>query len=92
MDPWTIMTSGDFIGGITASYTNIMGGWFFALMLMTVVGAVYLKSQNVALTLLIMVLVGTGMAASISSQALTVIYVMTAIGGAIILAKIFGKL
>jgi hypothetical protein len=64
MDPWIILKSGDILGGVLAVYTNVLGGWFYGIMLLSLVGMVYLKTQNMATATLVMVITGVAMTAS----------------------------
>jgi len=45
-DPWTLLIAGDLIGAVLASYTNIIGYYFYGLIIFIGMVILYMKTQN----------------------------------------------
>jgi hypothetical protein len=50
MNSWLLLSSGDFIGAIISVYTNVVGNWFFAIILFALLGMVYIRTNNIGIT------------------------------------------
>jgi len=48
-DPITLIGTGNILGAATAVYTNVIGQWAFMIGALIIMGAIYLKTQNVTM-------------------------------------------
>ena len=48
-DPWSLLIAGDIMGAILTSYTNIIGYYFYGLIIFIGMIILYLKTQNYGL-------------------------------------------
>lgn len=93
VDPWTLMQSGDIVGAIISTFTNVMGGWFYAAILFSIVAMIYVKTQDISITALIMLICGVGMSALLAdvSVVYTTIGVLTVVIVGAILYKLIAR-
>ncbi len=93
--PASLLYAGDYVAAFLASYTNIFGMYFYALMVMVIVTVTYIKTQNVTMPAIILTICGTTFSVIFPTggaggiEFLTISYVMLAIGVAAILYKLF---
>lgn len=63
--PWETFENGDFLGGITQVFTDVLpGGLFFAILLMIPVAMLYIRTQSAGPPLMILLL-GSAVMASV---------------------------
>jgi hypothetical protein len=90
-DPWTLLAAGDILGGVLAPFTNILGGWFFAGLLLAMVGFTWLKTQDSTMASIVAVTGGIGMWALLPTQAEGAIYIMVIVLVAASLQKVLTR-
>jgi hypothetical protein len=90
MDPWTVMASGDIVGAILASFTNIMGGWFYGAILFSIVAMVYIKTQDISITAFVMLVAGFAMSTLFAD--ISIVYTTMAVLTVVIVAAVLYKL
>lgn len=88
-DPWTLLLTGDFISALLSVFTNVMGFWFYALMLFAFEILVYLKTENVTMVVITSIIITIAMSALIPAQAASFAYIAVALIIATILWKAF---
>ena len=91
IDPYTLFVTGNVLGAIAVSFTNIMGAWFYGLILFTVVASIYIRNQDISMATLISVIVGVGMAALVPAEAINIMYIETFMILGVVLYKLFTR-
>ena len=92
VDPWTLMSSGNFIGAVTASFTNVMGAWFYGAILFSIVAMVYLKTQNIGISAFVMLIVGISFSSLMPDlPVMSTISVLIVLTVAIVMYKLYTR-
>ena len=86
---YSVLLTGDLLNAIVCPFTNVMGYWFYAVMMLIALAGIYFKSQNVTLVALMGIMSGTTMAMLFPPETHQFAYVMVAIAMAGILYKVF---
>lgn len=91
---WNLLTAGKFFDAVIASYTSILGAWFYFLILFLSMVMIYIKTTNFGTTVLTGMIILAGFlpfAATLSGVTfvLPLIYGLIVLGIAIILYKLF---
>lgn len=79
------------IGSILEPFTDLIGDWFWAIILVAIVGAVYIKSESYAPPMAIMMVMSMLMTGVISSDVRYFFAVLSALGVAGMLYSAYTK-
>ena len=88
---WNNFTAGNYFSAITLSYTNVMGMWFYAIVMFIGMIMIYLKTQDFGTVLITGLVISAAAVTFMPSDAQFFISIMTAFGIALILYKVFHK-
>jgi predicted branched-subunit amino acid permease len=86
---WSMFTSGNIYGAVISSYTNVLGLWFYLLVLMLGMIMIYIKTKNFGTTTLVGILISSAVIPLLPTQAYFAITVIIALGITIILYRVF---
>jgi len=68
---WTMLTQGNIIGAVLSSYTNVLGVWFYFLVLLLGMVMIYMKTQNFGTTMITAMLALAGSYSAITLGAIS---------------------
>ncbi len=88
---WAQLTGGDILGASISSYTNVLGAWFYLMMMFMGLSIVYLKTKDFGTVTITGMLVSAAAIPFMPGSSLLFIASMTAFGIALILYKTFHK-
>jgi hypothetical protein len=91
VDPWTVMASGDILAAVIAPFTNLLGAWFYGIIIFTLAGFIYLRTQDLNITTFVSLVVAVGMAALIPDVAWPVMAIVTVLGIVVVLHKLLTR-
>ena len=86
---WANFTSGDILGSVIQTQTNIAGIWFYALIMLMTMTMIQMKSQNFGVTTIIGILISAAIIPFMPENTFFIIIIMIALGIALILYKLF---
>lgn len=75
----------DIIRAVTSPYTDLLGDWFWAIVFMTIIGGIYIKSEHPGPAAVMMIVIGTLMAGVLDTAVRYVFAIFAAAGVASII-------
>ena len=88
-DCLTLLLTGDILTGITCTWTNVIGLWFFAIMLMTLEVVLFIKTDNITGPALLGVMVGLLMIATLPTAMALIPITIISVNFAVVAYKLF---
>ena len=88
-DCLTLLLTGSILTGITCTWTNVIGLWFYAIMLMTLEIVLFLKTDNVTGPAILGVMVGILMIASLPTAVTLIPVTILTVNFAVVAYKLF---
>lgn len=85
------LTQGDIFGAVIGSYTNVLGMWFYALVMFILMTMMYIKTQNFGTVVLTGMIISAAAIPFMPTETLSLISIMAALGVALILYAAFHK-
>ena len=89
VEPYTLITSGQFLNAILSVYTNVMGSWVYALVLFFGFTLIYLKTQNIGTVAVVAMLIGGTILTTMPPEVHNLAYFLLVLGLAAIMYKAF---
>ena len=88
-DCLTLLLTGNILTGITCTWTNVIGLWFYAIMLMTLEIVVFIKTDNITGPALLGVTVGILMIATLPTAMAIIPTIILGVNLAVVAYKLF---
>jgi len=80
---------GDMVGTVIEPFTDLIGNWFWVIIWTTIAGGVYMKSENVALPSVILLLTVVFVAGTIDVSAVYIYAILAALGIATVVYRVY---
>lgn len=74
-----LLTNMDFYGAIMCPYTNVMGNWVYAILMLTVITIVYIRTQDIAMPAILGLIYGLAGAVISPPEFRTFYYIIIAL-------------
>ena len=88
-DCLTLLLTGNILTGITCTWTNVIGLWFYAIMLMTLEVVLFIKTDNIIGPAMLGVMVGILMIAILPPVMAIIPTIILGVNLAVVMYKLF---
>ena len=86
---FSIMSQGDFFGAVMQSYENVLGGWFYLMLMTLALTMIYMKTRDFGTVGIVGILASFGIMILVPSIAFFAITMVIILAVGIILYRVF---
>ena len=86
---WAQLNTGDIFGAVLGSYTNVMGYWFYAIVMMMGMSMIYIKTQNFGTVTVTGMIISAAAIPFMPTDTLGLIFVFLALGITFVMYRAF---
>jgi len=86
---FSLFLNGKVFDAVLLSYTNILGMWFYALVMFLGMGMIYIKTQNFGTVIITGIILSSAAIPFMPTQTLYIISIIIALGISLILYRVF---